>query len=158
MITGCHKARRSQVTNAICTVSHITLLLLSQITLAYNITHHTFNHYKNHTTRGRCARRLVAAYPSVPGAHRVLLLRALCVHRYRRLLCVFRRYWLLLCCLCLCLLLFTQLLLAQLLVVACSGGHVSGMHRTPSCHLRAAARVLAQRVVSHQHVFVSGCS
>ena len=58
--TGCHKARRSQVTTVIRTVSHITLLLISHITLAYNLTHHAFNHYKNHTTRGRCARRLVA--------------------------------------------------------------------------------------------------
>ena len=31
-----------------------------------NVTHHTFNHYNNHTTRGRCARRLVAASVSVP--------------------------------------------------------------------------------------------
>eukprot|EP01043_Picozoa_sp_COSAG02_P023256 COSAG02_NODE_1237_length_13725_cov_27.071921_8_plen_82_part_00 len=65
MITGCHKARRSQVTNAICTVSHITLLLLSQITLAYNITHHTFRLRRYDATEVCSLCFITTTYPAV---------------------------------------------------------------------------------------------
>ena len=71
--------------------SHITVLhyyyyhtshIMHHITVptshSYNLTHHAFNHYKNHTTRGRCARRLVAACPSTCSAPRTTAPRCLC--------------------------------------------------------------------------------
>ena len=142
-------------TNHTPIVYHITTTLRSHITVLHYYYYHT-SHIMHHITVPtshspiishitlsiiiRIILRILLAGGAraawsprvrVRAAHRVLLLPGVCVHRNRLLLCVFRRYHGVLCCLCLCLLLFTQLLLAQLFVSTSSCAHVSRVCRAP---------------------------